>query len=123
MKNRFKKSLSVICIIIIVGICYGIFVSITGWAIPCVFNLVTGLKCPGCGITRMCTSMMHLDFKSAFQHNQLLFFLLPFLGMICIYDTYHYVRYGNFRLMNSKSNLWYVILAIVILFGIVRNII
>ena len=43
------------------GLLYGIFVSYTGLAIPCLFRKVTGLLCPGCGVTGMCVALVHLN--------------------------------------------------------------
>ena len=42
------------------GLLYGIFVSYTGLAIPCLFRKVTGLLCPGCGVTGMCVALWFL---------------------------------------------------------------
>ena len=53
-------------------------------SIPCPFHFITGLYCPGCGITRMIKSILKLDFYQAFRYNQLLFILLPFFIIIII---------------------------------------
>ena len=45
--------------------------------IPCFFHKITGLYCPGCGITRMVLSLLHLDFYQAFRWNPFLFLLTP----------------------------------------------
>ena len=44
------------------------------YSIPCVFNLITGYYCPGCGITRMFISIYKLDFYQATVNNILLGF-------------------------------------------------
>ena len=58
------------------GLLYGIFVSYTGLAIPCLFRKVTGLLCPGCGVTGMCVALLHLDWRGAFSCHPVLFVLL-----------------------------------------------
>ena len=58
------------------GLLYGIFVSYTGLAIPCLFRKVTGLLCPGCGVTGMCVALLHLNWKGAFFCHPVLFVLL-----------------------------------------------
>lgn len=36
---------------------------------PCVFHLLTGYWCPGCGITRMLHALVHLDIAGAWRMN------------------------------------------------------
>ncbi len=45
----------------------------------CLFTILSGYKCWGCGITRACMHMIHLDFKTAEQYNKLVFIVLPIL--------------------------------------------
>lgn len=45
--------------------------------IGCVFKLVTGLSCPGCGMTRAWLSAFRLDFSAAFAYHPL-FWVVPF---------------------------------------------
>src|SRR4051794_38488830 len=47
---------------------------------PCVFHLVTGLHCPGCGATRCVYSLVHGDLRQAAAYNPLLLVILPFLA-------------------------------------------
>ena len=88
--------------------------------IPCVFHEITGLYCPGCGITRCFISIINLDLMQAFRYNCLVFILLPLFMYIFIKKYY-------FWLLNKEctifSNRFYVVLAIItLLFGIFRNI-
>lgn len=66
-KARLKKLLMNIFLLGMAGLLYGIFVSYTGLAIPCLFRKVTGLLCPGCGVTGMCVALLHLDWRGAFS--------------------------------------------------------
>jgi Protein of unknown function (DUF2752) len=40
---------------------------------PCVFRMVTGLECPGCGTTRALHHLLHGRVAEAFQLNPMLF--------------------------------------------------
>ena len=60
-KARLKKLLMNIFLLGMAGLLYGIFVSYTGLAIPCLFRKVTGLLCPGCGVTGMCVALLQLN--------------------------------------------------------------
>jgi hypothetical protein len=47
-----------------------------GFYPKCVFFTMTGLQCPGCGITRASHHLLHGRFEEAFQMNPMLFVLL-----------------------------------------------
>ena len=42
----------------------------------CLFHKITGLYCPGCGVTRMLDAIFHFSFYQAFRYNPLAFVLL-----------------------------------------------
>lgn len=74
-KNRIYKVIGFILLCMI----YAGFVLRFNVGIPCIFYKITGLKCPGCGITRMLLSIWKLDFRSAYEANQMIFILQPVL--------------------------------------------
>lgn len=45
--------------------------------IPCLFRLLTGWKCPGCGLTHAFAHMLQLEFAEAWQDNKFSFIVLP----------------------------------------------
>ena len=88
--------------------------------IPCLFHELTGLYCPGCGITRMIFSILQFDFYQAFRWNIFLFILIPiFLG----YGIVYYVDWIFDKTPPVLPNwFWNILLFSAILFGILRNI-
>lgn len=51
--------------------------------VGCIFRRITGIPCPGCGMTRACLAAMRLDFHSAFFYHPLWFLPAPLvLGTI-----------------------------------------
>lgn len=40
--------------------------------IPCIFHLVTGFYCPGCGGTRAVKAFLHGDFAASFRYHPLI---------------------------------------------------
>ena len=80
--------------------------------IGCPIKLILHLYCPGCGITRMFLSILRLDFYQAFRYNPLVFILIPLIliNKIFIKET------------NIQKLIWWILLIIVIIFGILRNI-
>jgi hypothetical protein len=82
--------------------------------IQCLFHGVTGLYCPGCGLTRACLALLHLDIYQAFRYNMILFILPP------IYLLYFMLELAELK-KQSKLVMAFM-LVIAILFGILRNI-
>ncbi len=112
------------------GICFALglcaallyFVSPDGAGIPCPVYLLTGFYCPGCGASRALRSLLHLQFYQAFRYNPALVLLLPFMIWYIAARLIDYVRTGGNHVDGRLSIrlLWWV-LALLILYGIARN--
>lgn len=92
-----------------------------GLSISCMFYKITGLYCPGCGITRCFFAILEGDFYKAFMYNQLVFILIPFAIIYFIYKAYLYITSKNDK-MKIPNIFWIILLIIVIVFGILRNV-
>lgn len=121
-KKRINKLLKGFGIVLCIGVIYYLFVMITDIKVPCFFNLITGLYCPGCGISRMCISIINLDFKAAFSYNPLVFCLLPFFAFEGIYSGIEYVKKGSSYPGKIRKVIWMIVAIVVVVFGILRNI-
>lgn len=122
MKQRIKKAGIYLIAAIIIGYTYAIFVNVTGWAIPCVFHRITGLKCPGCGVTRMCLAIIRFDIAEAFRSNQMLFILLPVLLIIFGNYTIGYIKTGRWFLSKGYTALTYICIGLLLLYAVYRNV-
>ena len=122
-KARLKKLLLYMMLLGMAGLLYGIFVSYTGLAIPCLFRKVTGLLCPGCGVTGMCVALLHLDWRGAFSSHPVLFVLLLPLTAVFICGAAGYVQNGRFRFARWQNLILYVSVAALVIFGVVRNLV
>ena len=100
---------------------YLVFVLCTGIRIPCLFYELTGLKCPGCGITRMFVSLARLDIAAAFAYNPLIFVTGPFLLTYLACSELKYVSCGSRRMGHWEMFLW-IELILLLVFGVLRNI-
>ena len=121
MRKRFFRVLKKYLIVLGAGILYFVFTSVTKIGIPCPFYYITGLQCPGCGISRMMLALARLDFTQALQYNPFIFLTLPILLFIIFYSDYLYIKTGNGSL--GKWNFLMVAeLAGLLIFGVVRNI-
>lgn len=92
----------------------------TGSLFPrCLFLAMTGLYCPGCGVTRALHALAHLDLPRALAMNPLVVLALPVLGAM----TVHAVLGRTAR----PEAPWRVLfdgrawIAAFVLFGIARN--
>lgn len=101
---------------------YYLFVRITGMAIPCVFHEVTGLLCPGCGITRMFLALGRLDLATAFRWNPGVFVLLPFAAADAVWCTFLYIRHGKIESRIHNVFVW-VVLVLLLVFAVARNVV
>lgn len=78
LSDMIRKRLPII-IVIFIYLVFCFFV--TG----CPIRFMTGIPCPGCGMTRAVTSALHLDFAEAFRFHPL-FPLAPFLILYMIFE-------------------------------------
>lgn len=112
--------MKLILILISFLIIYFILNELLDVGIPCLFYEITGYYCPGCGITRLLFSLLKLDFYQAFRYNPLIFILIIITGI------YWLVKFILKKFMNISIEIpnyvYYILLVIVIIFGILRNI-
>ncbi len=48
----------------------------------CPSMLILGEECPGCGMTRACMHLIHLDFTGAFDFNMFSFIVFPIFAWL-----------------------------------------
>ena len=93
------------------------------YPLPCIFYLMTGLYCPGCGAGRACYSILHLRFADALCYNPLMTILLPLIGLYIVVRGLDWVITGGNHIDRKISVRFLVaILAAVIVYGVLRNI-
>jgi hypothetical protein len=64
-------------------------------AIPCLFRLIFGFKCPGCGLTHAFIHLFKLEFKEAYSENHFIF-LVAAAGLYFITkDFIDFIRKEN----------------------------
>lgn len=91
--------------------------------IPCIFHVITDKYCPGCGMTRMILSLFKLEFYQAFRYNMLGFVLTPFALFYIFHTIVLWSGNGENNLIKKIPNkVWYSLIVVTFLFGILRNI-
>ncbi|MBR0303723.1 MAG: DUF2752 domain-containing protein [Clostridia bacterium] len=122
MTERRNKVIRIALVSLGTGALYALFVRLTGLGIPCLFNLVTKLKCPGCGVSRMFLSLFRLDFISAFHHNAAIFCLLPLMAFVAARYAYVYIKYDRIKDRLADTAVIFMTVSLLV-FGVIRNII
>lgn len=70
----------------------------------CLFKMIFGIKCPGCGMTHAIASLIKGDFRSAMNYNPRVIIVFPILLYVwlkCIY-TYIFKEHKKWALFGSK---------------------
>jgi hypothetical protein len=93
----------------------------TGFFPPCMFRLITGMQCPGCGSTRALHEITHGHLKAAFMLNPLLLLASPFLIYAFLRYSTIVMRGGVPRKNALPAPYIYAIFFIVLGFWIFRN--
>lgn len=91
--------------------------------VNCIFRRLTGLKCPGCGNTRAVLAILHKDFKASLSYNLMLLPELAFVAWAAIYTTAVYLKTGVYRLAVKHEWTVYVFIAVLLAWGVVRNVV
>lgn len=73
------------------GLVYGYLLIPLGLRLRCPFRALTGLRCPGCGITDLCLAVLHGRFWEAPAYNWGLTVSLPALVWLAVSDW----KYGR----------------------------
>jgi len=118
-QERLRHALSLYGSILLLGLAYLVFCLLTGLRLPCPIYTVTGLLCPGCGITRMMLALARLDFSSAFAANPLLFVTGPVILGLLAREEYLWVQTGVRPPPPEK--FYKVLLVCFIIFTVWRN--
>ena len=120
-KRRLFRLLHAVGIVCLLGGAYALICAHFGVGIPCPFRKLTGFLCPGCGVSRLCLCLLRLDFAGAWAANPVIFSLLPFGAVLAVRFSVRYVRSGCRRLTKTESVLTYAASAILLVYGVVRN--
>lgn len=91
----------------------------SGIGLPCVFHLLTGLHCPGCGLARALHALAHGDVARAWAMHPLLLVALPLLAlMLAQWATRRAWMPMALRRRVSNGTTW---IAVLLAFGVLRN--
>ena len=105
---------------LIFGGLYYLLVRLTPLRIPCPIHFVTGLHCPGCGVSRFFMELAQLHFVEAAKQNLAVAVLLPIWGVAAAVEFIWNPKCLSEKGWAAKLLLWGS-LAFLVCFGILRN--
>ena len=112
MLSKYKSKINIL-IGLIMGFIYYLIVRLTGITIPCLLFDITGLYCPGCGITRAAMALSRLEFYQSFRYNSMLFIVPPILLI-----EWYLKNKGRTK---ASSYILIILTVIVLCYGVLRN--
>ena len=121
MKKRIQRVARVAALFVCAGLLYAVIVKLLGRGIPCVFHDITGLKCPGCGMTHAMTALLNLDFNAFIQANLFAPLIIIFFITAFASTSLKYIKTGIYRLSALNSFVEISFLVLFIAWGIARN--
>lgn len=122
LNNRLRYVLLSCVALGCAGLFYAYVLIPHGLQIPCFFHLITGLKCPGCGITTMCLLFLHGNFREAVFANLGLTLAIPFLTAFFAATLIRYVKTGVLHKKGIEDLICVGFLVWFLLWFIIRNI-
>ena len=122
MNERVKKLLTVYAIVAAVLGAYAVVVLGFHISIPCVFRLITGLKCPGCGNTGFVISAAHFRFADALRSNYMFPAEALYVVYVIVYASAAYIKTGKPDFMIKPGWLNISALALFLAWWVLRNI-
>ncbi len=122
MKKRVRRLIAVWCVVIAAGAVYAAVFFAFGVGIPCPFHLITGLNCPGCGISRAIRSIAEFRFADALGYNLMAPLILLYIGYCAGFASVTYLNTGKSSLLVKPEWLNIALLSLFMIWWVVRNI-
>lgn len=121
MKQRGKTLLLGGAALAGAGAAYAALIALLGRGLYCPFWRLTGLLCPGCGVTRMCLALLRLDLAGAWRANAALLLALPVLAALAARLMWVYVRTGRRIPSRGEERLIWGLVVYFLAWGVLRN--
>ena len=121
LKKKHKTILAAAVLIALAAV-YFLFDPYTGIFFPkCIFRMLTGWECPGCGSQRALHSLLHGDIVTALRQNMWIPFATLYIVLLTIAMLF-FSRKSRFTAAITNKYLLFAFLLFTLLWFVVRNI-
>lgn len=93
-----------------------------GRGIPCPLLLLAGWKCPACGMTRAASALLEGELAAAWEYNALWPLYIGYILWVAGGNAVAYVRRGKLPVLPRPTWIHGAVLAVVVGYGVLRNI-
>ena len=121
IKKRAVKLVKGAAVTVLIGILYYLFVRFTALGIPCIFRVITGKYCPGCGISRMFIALFSGDVAAAVRYNLLVMILMVTGAVPTVIHTVRYIKTGSNEMNTAEKVGVTAAFIVTVAFWIMRN--
>ncbi len=118
-ERRLGKLLVLLGGLLTLGLTYAWAMGRLGRGLPCLFYRLTGLLCPGCGVSRMCMALLRGDWAGAWAANPAICLLALPIAALLVCRAVRYVAGTPSRRWEGRA--WLVIAGLLLAFGVMRN--
>lgn len=101
---------------------YYLTLKYSSFSFKCPIYMLFDVQCPGCGISRMYKNIFSFNFKEAFNNNQLIFILQPFLYYFMGKIIINYIQDKQISYSKLENIILCIMIVLLLIFGILRNI-
>ena len=119
--QRLLRLALIFAALLLAGLLYVYVIRTFGIGICCPFERLTGLLCPGCGVSGMMLALFRGDLAAAFACNPVTFCLLPAFAALIGYLAWRYVTHGDQVLPKWMDRTLVGLVVVYAVWGIVRN--
>lgn len=120
-KNRNRKVGIFVFFLVLVFVYYFFDPSKSGYFLKCPLKSITGYECAGCGVQRALHELLHFRFLKAFHYNPLFVILIPIVISVWIFLYFNKGKNSWFNHLFSSKSFLFALLAIVLLYSLLRN--
>lgn len=122
MREKFSRAMPIFYVtgmILILGFIILFSKMELGVTFACPLKYLFDYDCPGCGVTRMCISILKGEFYQAFRYNPFVFVTAPFICILYVWQAIVFIWQG--KIIKYLDIVLFGYALALTIFGMLRN--